>query len=148
MSTNSKRAPTLNARPNLQISTPTEKRNPILKYKTQLVDRKQSVKLYQQSIPRQVHQLCTTQPVTTTCHLNLSHQSHHPNLIYSQRSIIKSTLNHMHNITKLTNKIPLAIHHTLHKPNTINPYTRPCAKPHCYVASSMYHVMTKCNIKT
>jgi hypothetical protein len=33
----------------------------------------------------------------------------------------------------------------IHKPNTINPYIKPCAKPHCYVASSMYHVMTKCN---
>jgi hypothetical protein len=65
MSTNSKRAPTLIARPSLQISTPTEKRNPTLKYKTQLVDRKQSVKLYQQSIPTQVHHLCTTQPVTS-----------------------------------------------------------------------------------
>jgi hypothetical protein len=74
-----------------------------------------------------VHQLCITQPVTT-CHLNLSHQYHHPNLIYSQISIINPTLNHMHNITKLTNNIPLEIHHTLHKPNTINHYTRPCAK--------------------
>jgi hypothetical protein len=129
ISTNSKRAPTLNCKTQpAYLSTNRDVRNPTLKYKTQLVDRNKSVKLYQQSIPRQVHQLCTTQPVTTTCHLNLSHQSHHPNLIYSQRSIIKSTLNHMHNITKLTNKIPLAIHHTLHKPNTINPYTRPCAK--------------------
>ena len=34
----------------------------------------------------------------------------------------------MHNITKLNSKIPLAIHHTFHKTNTINPYTRPCAK--------------------
>jgi hypothetical protein len=65
---------------------------------------------------------------TTYLHLNLSHQYHHPNLIYSQISIIKSTLNHMNNITKLTNKIPLEIHHSLHKPKTINPYTIPCAK--------------------
>jgi hypothetical protein len=47
MSTNSKRAPNLIARPNLQILAPTEKRNPTLKYKTQLVDRKKYVKLYQ-----------------------------------------------------------------------------------------------------
>jgi hypothetical protein len=47
MSTNSKRAPTLNERPSLQILGPMEKRNPILKYKTQLVDIKKSVKLYQ-----------------------------------------------------------------------------------------------------
>jgi hypothetical protein len=128
MSTNSKRSPTLNAIPSLHISAPTDKRKLILKYKTQLEDRKKYVKLYQQSIPRQVHQLCKTKPVTTTYHLNLSHQSHHPNLIYSQISIIKSTLNHMHNITKLTNKIPLAIQLTIHKPNTINPYIKPCAK--------------------
>jgi hypothetical protein len=128
MGTNSKRTPNLNARPSLQISPPTEKMNKILKYKTHLIDRKQYGKLYQQSIPRQVYQLCTTQPVTTTCHLNLSHQSHHPNLIYLQRSIIKSNINDMHNITNLTKKMPLAIHHTLHKLNTINPYTRTCAK--------------------
>jgi len=38
--TNSKRAPTLNTKTSLHISTPTEKRNPTLKYKTQLVDKK------------------------------------------------------------------------------------------------------------
>jgi hypothetical protein len=29
--------------------------------------------------------------------------------------------------TKITNKRPLVIHHTIHKPNTINPYIKPCA---------------------
>jgi len=122
------------ARPNLHISGPTENstnsqfQDPTCISQHQPVDIKKSTKLYQQSILEQVHQLCTTKPITTTFHLNLYHQSHHPNMICSQRSIIKSTLNHMHNITKLTNKIPLAIHHTLHKPNTINRYTRPCSK--------------------
>jgi len=46
MRTNSKRAPTLIAIPSLQISSPTKKRNPILKYKTHLVDRIQFVNMY------------------------------------------------------------------------------------------------------
>jgi hypothetical protein len=65
LSTLTECALTLIARPNLQISAPTEKRNPTLKYKTQPVDINQSIKLYQQSIPTQVHHLCTTEPVTT-----------------------------------------------------------------------------------
>jgi hypothetical protein len=32
----------------------------------------------------------------------------------------------------------------IHKTNT-NPYIKPCVEPHCYVSSSMYHVMTKFN---
>jgi hypothetical protein len=30
--------------------------------------------------------------------------------------------------TNITNKIPLSIHHTIHDPNTINPYIKPCVK--------------------
>ena len=59
------------------LNTNQDVRNPTLKYKTQLVDINKSFQLYQQSITIQVHQLCTT------CHLNLSHQYHHPNMIYN-----------------------------------------------------------------
>jgi hypothetical protein len=37
----------------------------------------------------------------TSSHNNLSHQPHQPNKIYSPISITKTTLNHMHTITKM-----------------------------------------------
>jgi hypothetical protein len=93
-----------------------------------------------QPCTKPVPTICTNTSTSTmhntTCHNNLSHQSHQPNQIYSPRSITKTTFNHMHNITKITNKIPLAIHHTLHKPNTINPYINNASNPHCNATSN------------
>ena len=37
--------------------------------------------------------------------------------------------------TKITNKIPLTMHHTLHKSNIINPHINHVLEPHCYTTS-------------
>jgi hypothetical protein len=37
--------------------------------------------------------------------------------------------------TKITNKIPLTMHHTLHKSNITNPHINHVPKPHCYTTS-------------
>jgi hypothetical protein len=37
--------------------------------------------------------------------------------------------------TKITNKIPLTMHHTLHKSNITNPHINHVSKPHCYTTS-------------
>jgi hypothetical protein len=123
------------------------------------------------------------QPVQTTYHNNMSHQSYQPNHIYQDKyatssindvstilltsasnhvpsmyqSCINCTstmthqdvptsstihlmyvpthqllistmyLNHIpHTYTNITIKIYVTIHHSIHKPNTINPYIKPC----------------------
>jgi hypothetical protein len=58
---------------------------------------------------KQMHQPCTKLVQITrhnnlskkTYHNNLSHQSYQPKNIYSPRSITKTTLNHMHNTSKM-----------------------------------------------
>jgi hypothetical protein len=83
------------------------------------------------------------QPVQTTYHNNLSHQSYQPNQIYSPRSITKTTLKDVHQpsitqqliiITKInmcSNNIPIQVCYIIHKPcvnNTTNKCLQPCTK--------------------
>ena len=86
------------------LSTNWDVRNSTLKYKTQLVDRKKYVKLYQHSIPTQVHQLCTT------CHKSLS-----PQLV---SSISSSKYNLLTNINHQVNSQPYAQYHQVNQQDT------------------------------
>jgi hypothetical protein len=82
----------------------------------------------------QQHQTMTHQDVPTSPY----HTSH----VCANSST--TSLNHIpKTYTKVSNKIPLEIHHTIHDPNTINPHIKPCAKPHSYVALNVYQSYTK-----
>jgi hypothetical protein len=68
--------------------------------------------------------------------LLITNHNHHPHMplprMYqsqpSNNLYHNKCINHAQNTySKLTNKGPLEIHHTIHKMNTINPYIKPCA---------------------
>jgi hypothetical protein len=69
--------------------------------------------------------------------LLITTHNHHPHMPLPSMYQSQPSTNLYHNkcinhaqktYSKLTNKGPLAIHHTIHKLNTINPYIKPCAK--------------------
>jgi hypothetical protein len=103
-------------------------RNPTLKYKTQLVDRKKSVKctnsLYQDKCINYAQHNLSQQPITSTCLIISS--SKYDLLTKINHQVNSQPYAQYHQVNQQDTSI--AIHHTLHKPNTINPYTRPCAK--------------------
>ena len=66
---------------------------------------------------------------TSTCTINKC-INHAPNLMYvPTHQLLVSTmyLNHIpKTYTNITIKSYLTIHHSIHKPNTLNPYIKPC----------------------
>ena len=80
-----------------------------------------------------MHHTCTNHVSTTQ---TMIHQDvptspyHKPNVCANSSTIYPNMyLNHIpKRYTNVTNKSPLSIHHTIHDPNTINPYIKTCAK--------------------
>jgi hypothetical protein len=96
--------------------------------------------LYLNLYHQRVHQPCTKYvPIMHQIHINYD-SSICTNIInYTPHVCANSSttcLNHVPNMylnhipntyTNITIKIYLTIHHSIHKPNTINPYIKPCA---------------------
>jgi hypothetical protein len=92
---------------------------------------------HQDQSPKQLSTICTISP---GCASNkTTHNNSQPSPTHASTKHVPITTKYQpipqqvhqpctRTYSKLTNKGPLAIHHTIHKLKTINPYIKPCAK--------------------